>query len=345
VSPPRRLTLALVAAAAAFALAPAAASAQTSGAPPPGLGIRQLDVQVSPADDGRSARYVTDHVEPGSTVERRIELTNGTPEPLTVQLYAADADVEDGWVVADGRGRGELASWIGVDPPELTLQPGGRSTATFRIAVPEDATGGERYAAIVAEAPPIGGDVTVIPRVGVRVYLSVGGPTEPPTDFVVEELTPGRDAAGAPVVLIGVDNSGGRAIDLVGELELFDGPGGVRAGPFPVTAQTTLGPERFGTIEVVLDPALPDGPWRAVATLRSGPVERQGEAVLEFPRDGLGDAVPAGPLVDRGLLVPVALGLLLLCLLLVLIAWRQRRDRDDDQRPPATPAVSEPSPV
>jgi hypothetical protein len=345
VSPPRGLALAL-AAATVFALGPAA-SAAGAPEPPPGLGIRQLDVPASGAEDGRSSRYVTDHVQPGAAITRRLELGNGTAEPLTVQLYAADADVDEGWVVADGRGTGELASWISVHPHELTLAPGERTTATFRIEVPPTATVGERYAAIVAEAPPIGGSVTVIPRVGVRVYLSVGGPVEPPTDFVIEELVPGRDdATGAPIVHIGVDNSGGRALDLVGELELLDGPGGVRAGPFPVAAQTTVGPERLGSVVVVLDPALPDGPWRAVATLRSGDVERQGEAIIEFPSVGMGDPESAAPVTGRSPLVAVFLGLLLLSLLLALVVWRRRaadgRDDDGDQLPPA-PAVPEPS--
>jgi hypothetical protein len=341
---PRRLVAALLVTAACV-LAPAAASAQLPGDLPPGLSIRQLDVDPSRDDGGRAARYVTDHVEPGEVLDRRVELSNATEAPLTVRLYAADAAVEDGWAVSDGRGTGELASWLTVEPSEVTLAPGVRTRARFRIAVPADATAGERYAALVAEAVSVG-DALVVPRVELRVYLSVGGPEEPPTDFLIDELTPGRDEDGTAVVVLGVDNTGGRVVDLVGELELTDGPGGARAGPFTVEAPTTLAPERFGAITVVLGPGLPDGPWRAVATLRSGAVERQAEARIVLPEAGVWEAVAASPTTDRGLLVPGAAGLLLLSGCLVLLAWWQRRPLGEggadapavSAAPPSSPA-------
>jgi hypothetical protein len=325
-----RLGLSIVAA--GFLLLPAAAAASAEAELPPGLGIRQLDVEPQREDGGRSARYVTDHVEPGDVVERRVRVSNGTDETMTVQLYAADADVEGGWSVADGRGTGELAGWIEVTPDRLTLEPGERQAADFRIAVPEDAGGGERYAAIVAEAPPVGQDVRVIPRVGVRVYLSVGGPQAPASDFEIDGLRPGRTETGAPVVLIDVENTGGRAIDLQGDLELTDGPGGLRAGPFPVASQTTVGPGLTGEVPVVFDPDLPQGPWRAVARLSAGDLERQAEAQITFPEHvGISEAVEADPLQDRGVLIPLAAGLLLLALLLLLlVALRRRRSDDED---------------
>jgi hypothetical protein len=325
VRPSRHLASAL--AAAALVLPPAAASAQPGGEVGPGLTIRQLDVPVTGEDGGRSARHVTDHVEPGAVVERRLEVENGAEVPLTAHLYAADAVVDEGWELLGGRGTGELASWIVLDPAELTVPAGGRSTAHFRILVPDTATAGERYAAIVAEPAPTGGTAPVPYRADVRIYLSVGGAEEPPTDLLIDELTPGRDDHGAPLVLVGVDNTGGRAVDLVGELELVDDAGGVRAGPFRVEEPTTLAPERFGLVTVVLDPDLPDGEWHAVATLRSGAVERRAEATLVFPAVGVGEPVPAWPSTERGLLVPAAVGLLLLSLLLVLLAGWQRRRR------------------
>jgi hypothetical protein len=340
---PRR-PVAVLAVLAASVFAPATADAQLPGDLPPGLGIRQLDVEPTRADGGRSVRAVTDHLQPGAVLDRRLEVSNDTEEPRTVRLYAADAGVENGWVVAEGPGAAELASWIEVDPPELVIAPGGRMLARFRIVVPAAATAGERYGAIVAEVPPVGG--TVVPRAELRIYLSVGGPEEPPTDLLIDEFTPGRDDDGTAVVLLGVDNTGGRAVDLVGELELIDGPGGARAGPFPIEGPTTLAPERFGTVAVVLGPGLPDGPWRAVATLRSGALERQAEATIVLPEAGIWEPVAASPTTDRGLLVPAAAGLLLLSVCVVLLAWSQcRPSRDERDAGPGVPATPPSTPA
>jgi hypothetical protein len=317
---PRRLAAALILAAVSVP-SPAAASAPVPDEPPPALGLRPLDVDPVP-DGGRAVLAVTDHVEPGAVLDRRIEVHNGTEAPHTVRLSTADTRVDDGWLVVEGRGTGELATWIEVDPPELTIAPGARATARLHITVPAAVSSGERYATIVAE--PSVGDPTVR-RAELRVYLSVGGAEEPPTDFLIDELTAGRDDDGTAVVGLGVDNTGGRAVDLVGELELTDGPGGARVGPFPIEALTTLAPERFATVTVVLGPGLADGPWRAVATLRSGAVERQAEATIVFPEPGAWEAVAASPTIDRGLWVPAAAGLLLLSLCVVVLAWSQRR--------------------
>jgi hypothetical protein len=321
-----RFTPALVALA-AFVLAPTAASAQVPADLPPGLGIRQLDVETSHHEVGRATRSVTDHVEPGTVVERRIELSNGGDAPRTVRLYVADAAIDEGWQVASGPGTSEPASWFTLDPPTVTIGPAAHATASFRIEVPAGVTSGERYAAIVAEVLPGSEETDDVTRVELRVYLSVGGPEEPPTDFLIDELTPGRDETGAPIVLVGVDNTGGRAVDLAGDLVLVDGPGGLVAGPFPVPGGTTLAPEQHATVEVALDVTLPDGPWRAVTTFVSGGEEREAEAVVAFPRAGMGETVTADALQDRGVLFPVAFGLLLLALVVVLAAGRQRRDR------------------
>ncbi|WP_052666183.1 hypothetical protein [Nitriliruptor alkaliphilus] len=122
-----------------------------------------------------------------------------------------------------------------------------------------------------------------------------------------------------------IDNPGGRAIDVTGEIELTDGPGGLRAGPFPTGGAATLAPGDRGEVGITLDPSLPDGPWRAEVTLRSGQLEERAEAVISFPEAGQGEAVPLHPLQDRGVLLPIAAGLLALALLLLLLAWRRRR--------------------
>lgn len=300
----------------------------------PGLGIELLEVAASLAEDPRALTAITDHVRPGALLERRIAVSNGTDSPMAVALYGAAADIERGWTVADGRGGNELTGWIDVVPAALTLDPGERREALVRIRVPADAGGGERYAAVLAET---GGDddvpgIQVVSRVGIRVYLSVGGPQAPEEDFRIDSLTGGRSAEGVPFVRVAVTNTGGRAVDVAGELILREGPGGVRGGPFPVVLPRTVGPGAVAALDVPLDAALPAGSWQVRADLSSGLVERRAQATITFPEMGVGSAVPAeapatrdrrpGPVISWALsLIPITL---LIALLLVL---RRRRDR------------------
>ncbi|MEU6432166.1 hypothetical protein ABZ860_40205 [Microbispora sp. NPDC046973] len=55
-----------------------------------------------------------------------------------------------------------------------------------------------------------------------------------------------RDATGHPVLAAQVRNTGGRALDLSGSLSLSEGPGGLRAGPYPAVLGVTLRPGETG---------------------------------------------------------------------------------------------------
>ncbi|WP_341251951.1 hypothetical protein [Euzebya pacifica] len=257
--------------------------------PPPGIGVRLLEAPAELVDDPRAQVYVIDHLPPATTIERRFEVSNGEPTPFDVELYPVAADIRGEAFVADaGRRPNELATWISVEPSALTLQPGERAEVTMRIDVPADATRGEHYAVVFAERLP-GGDVDgveVATRVGLRVYLSVGPGGAPPIDFEIVSMLPSRGDDGRPRLDTLVRNTGGRAIDLSGELQLADGPGGTTTAPVDVALGTTLPPGEEGRVTTVLGVDLPDGPWRADVTLRSGLVERMATARLTFPPVG-----------------------------------------------------------
>jgi hypothetical protein len=318
---------------------PAAAQAQTPV--PPGLGIRLAEAPAALADDPRAQVYVIDHLVPGAAIERAVEVSNGTDAPMEVQLYAADASVADGWVVADGRGVDEPATWTTVEPSSVLLAPGERRSVAVRIRVPGDAGGGERYAAVVAEAPAIAqGAVEVVNRVGLRVYLSVGGGPAPDSDFEIDTLTAGRGEDGEPFVLVGVTNTGGRAVDVAGSLVLRDGA--LTAGPFDVAFPVTIGPGGAATLTVPMDAGIPAGPWEATVDLSSGLVERSARATLVFPdaAGGLAEPVEAERIErQRRILLPVASSLLLLLVLAlaVVLASRRRAARDEEHDPEHDP--------
>lgn len=304
----RRLVLVV---AAVFALSWAVpASAQT----PQTVGIRIIDVPTSRSDDPRAREYIVDHLAPGKTITRRVELRNDTSTAQVIQLYGGPASIDGGNLKFADRGTAsDLTSWTKVDPPSVRPDAKAKAVATVTIAVPAGASPGERYGVVWAElapATPPGGGVTAVNRVGVRIYLSVGPGGEPASDFAITAFEATRNADGSPQLAATVRNTGGRAVDLSGELRLTNGPGGLSAGPFAAKLGTTLGVGQTEPVLVALDSAIPKGPWDARIVLRSGTTEREATARVTFPEAPATAAAPVTTTSSSGRspLVPLALG-------------------------------------
>ena len=300
------------------------------------VSIRLLDAPTERRDDPRAQIYVVDHLEQGDRIERRIEVGNTTATDTTIKLYAAAATVRDGrFSFGEGRARNELTSWTTVTPGEVAVPRGGKATATVTVDVPDDAVDGERYAVVWAELPSSGGQAAVINRVGVRMYVSVGEGDEPESDFRIETLTAGREEDGTPVVRTSIENTGGRALDINGRMTLDDGPGGLRAGPFNVEVGTTLAIGERAPATVHLDKDLPNGPWDATVTIRSGELSRTAKATITFPEAAGTEAEPVeaeSVRKQRRVLIPIAV-VLVLALLLALVLLALRRRRRDERQP------------
>jgi len=332
----RRVVAALIAT--PLLIAALATGVVTAQEDPGSIGIRLVDAPEDRRDDPRAQIYIVDHLSQGTTITRRVEVQNTTPNDAEVQLYVAAADVNDGvFEFGEGRAENELTDWTTVDPASVVVPAGGGATqAEVTIAVPDDAEDGERYGVIWAELPGSGGAANVVNRVGVRIYLSVGEGEEPVTDFTIDTLRALRTEDGIPVVETTVTNTGGRALDLGGELELANGPGSLTAGPFQVEVGTTLGPGESAPARVELDPELPSGPWDATVTIRSGREERVAEATITFPEEA-GEAAEPVDASDvegqRKILLPIAaLAVLLVGAALLFFFLRRRRsDREEQQ--------------
>ena len=310
-------------------------SARTPQAEPVGgIGLRLVDAPVASSDDPRAHVYIVDHLAPGTIIERRIEVSNTTNAVQDVVLYAAAATIEDGtFLGAEGRTLNDVASWTTVTPAGSTVAAGGTVTALVTLAVPADAAPGEQYGVVWAEVrseAAAAGGVSQVSRVGLRLYISVGPGGAPASDFSIESFTAARAADGAPFITAAVENTGGRALDMTGTLELSDGPGGLSAGPFPADLGSTLAIGDTRAVRITLDKSLPDGPWIAVITLRSGLTERTAEASLTFPSSGAALAVtPTTP--HSGTPWPFMAIVAGLAALLATSGWalqRRRRMRD-----------------
>jgi hypothetical protein len=283
-----------------LATAPAVGAAtRLQAAPEPvgGIGLRLVDAPVTARDDPRARVYIVDHLAPGTSISRRIEVANTTASTQHLDLYPAAATIKDGSFVGEaGATANELSTWTTVDPGVADLVASGKQLATVSISIPADASPGERYGVIWAEArsdPAAGGGVTQVSRVGIRLYLSVGPGGAPAADFTIDSMTPSRNAAGQPVVAAMVHNTGGRALDLNGTLEMTDGPGGLNAGPFAAELGSTLAIGDTQPVTITLDNRLPAGPWQAKVTLKSGLVERSAQASITFPDSGTAPAAAA----------------------------------------------------
>ncbi len=300
---------------------PAAGAVASSG----GIGVRLVDVPTS-THDPLARSYIVGTLAPGTTVRRRVEIRNSTRAPADVVVYPGAAGFRRGnFSFASGRTRNELSAWTSVSRSAVRLQPGTSVFETVTINVPKSASPGERYAviwAVVSGPASAGGGVTLVNRVGVRMYVSIGPGGAPRASFAIGALTAERSAAAEPLVVAKVSNSGRQTLAITGSLTLSNGPGGLRAGPFPVALRAALEPGGTELARVLLDRRLPSGPWHAELRLSSGPIERHAAATITFPPNAAVARPNApSPLLGGGLIL---LGMLAFALLLLFFTRRSR---------------------
>jgi hypothetical protein len=164
--------------------------------------------------------------------------------------------------------------------------PGGVASDTLTINVPQDASSGEQYAVLWAQvSTPSATDagITLVNRVGVRMYLSIGAGGAPPPNFTVDALAAKRSATGEPLIVATVHNTGKSTLELSGQLQLTHGPGGLGAGPFTASLGTILAAGISEPVTVQVAQGFPRGPWRAELVLKSGLMQRSTEATVTFP--------------------------------------------------------------
>jgi hypothetical protein len=313
-----------------------AAAGQATGSVSTGaqgsIGVRLLDIPASAEGDPRARLYVVDHLAPGTVIHRRLQLSNTSASSARIALYPAAATIAHGaFLGAAGRTPNNLSTWTSVSPSAATIAGGGQLTVSMTVAVPRDAAHGEQYAVVWAEARSTShGGVIEVNRVGIRLYVSVGPGGAPAGNFAIESLTPGRSAQGQPTVVAAVHNTGGRALDLSGALDLSAGPAGLRAGPFPARLGVSLAIGDTEPVVIALDQRLPLGPWQARVVLRSGLLQLTGRATITFPESGSSPAVPTSSAGGNWrMLTALGIGILLLLTgaVAVVVAVRQRRSR------------------
>lgn len=158
----------LVLAAAGVLVTPAAAPA----APPrESIGIRLLG----------KGPYLVLSLAPGSTAVHEVAVSSTLSQPADVPLLLVKARTTSG----EFRTLDETPDWLSVQPSFLHFDavPAGQvieEAASVTITVPLSARPATLEAAVLAVAPAArGGNVRVVNRVGLRVYLTIVGPSFP----------------------------------------------------------------------------------------------------------------------------------------------------------------------
>jgi hypothetical protein len=311
---------------------PAASAATSSSlsvpqAPHGSFGVRLVDAPVSEADNPRALRYIIDYLPTGTVIHRRILIANGEARTARFTVYADAAQITDGQFAGDtGKTRSELTGWVSLQHSVVTLAPGASVTDLVTIKVPAGATRGEHYGVVwVQQAAKArtgsGSSVIEVSRVGVRIYLAVGRGGAPPTSFNITSLTGHLTKAGRPIIVARVNNTGGRAIDLNGSVQLTDGPGGTSSGPFRAQQTVTLAPGQSWNVTFAAPKTLPQGAWQATVNLASGLTSAKATATIQ-----LAPVVTAQAALSTMGWVRIALAALVLALM-IAIWWYARQHR------------------
>ena len=322
------LMIAMLTVAAALTTALAGPAQAVSGPGPARFGIRLVDIPVAEADNPRAYRYIIDHLNPGTTIRRRVQIVNLSASAAHVTVFPDAATIRGGYFIGDvGQTPSDLTTWITMSRPSVSLAPNARAMVTVTIQVPRTASPGNLYGVIWAQETGVGkssNGINLIEanRVGIRIYVSVGPGGPPPVNFDITSIAATRSARGQLLVRAQVHNTGGQAIDATGTLKLTDGPGGLTAGPYQETG-VTLAPGQSEPIKVVLNKQVPNGPWRAQIDMTSGITHRSAEATIDFS--------PAAGANRRYLIVAVIL--IVLVLLAGLAVWLIRRNRRSSPTP------------
>jgi hypothetical protein len=251
------------------------------------LGIRLLAASGAVSTNPLASPYIVARLAPSSVLTRVVEIDNNSSRPIAVALYLAAASLRHGtFVFAAGDARNELTSWTSVVKKVIPLAPRSDAYDTVTVRVPSDAPQGNEYAvlwAAVSATPPGGQGITLVSRVGVRLYVAIGRGGGAPSNFVLGTLRAGRGLSGAPSLLATIHNCGANTLDLNGFWMLSNGPGGLHAGPFAATLGVVLAPGASERATVIFAPNFPRGPWRASLNVRSGLLSRSTSRTISFP--------------------------------------------------------------
>jgi hypothetical protein len=120
---------------------------------------------------------------PGKTLRAVIEVSNRSTAPARYLMHTADWELSPDFGVEfhDDLQPGSCRPWVAIERPEVVVPGAGTLRYRFEVTVPADAAAGEcRFAVMIEGAEPSIArskslDVPVTGRIGVIVYVTIGG--------------------------------------------------------------------------------------------------------------------------------------------------------------------------
>ncbi|MBP9733330.1 MAG: hypothetical protein KBD07_03020 [Candidatus Omnitrophica bacterium] len=176
---------------------------------------------------------------PGETKAGQIHISNPTDGTVTVKVYTEDWEyLDSGNGDKDFFPAGTLPNtaspWITYNPSLLVIEPFGKQTVDYTIAVPSAVDGGTRYSIMFFETSlgvgqnEEGASVSVAGRIGSLFYVDIAGTVRHEGKIELLEFTPGK--GNRPSVIRPVfKNTGNTSLTVEGEFMLIDAEGAAKA--------------------------------------------------------------------------------------------------------------------
>jgi hypothetical protein len=179
---------------------------------------------VATADGDYGSARTSYHyaLDPGSSANDAMLVTNHGETALTLAVYAADGYTTDAGqldvLAADATSTG-VGAWVHTAVDEVTVEPGQTLEVPFTVTLPDDATPGDHRGGIVTSlrSDDAVQGVTVDRRIGIAIDLRIGGelsPTMAVTDVHVS-YAGGLDPTGGEATVTWTVSNTGNAV-LVG---------------------------------------------------------------------------------------------------------------------------------
>ncbi|MGW6004638.1 WxL protein peptidoglycan domain-containing protein [Oerskovia enterophila] len=224
-------------------------------------------------------------LEPGTSLDDAIIVSNYTEGPLTFRVYAADGYMTEAGeldLLPAGEESQALGSWVTFGSDDVTIEGGGTAVVPFTVTVPADATPGDYAAGVVSSLLVENAEgVSVDRRLGSRMHLRVAGDLVPAV--VVDDVSVTYDgtlnpfAAGDAVVTFTVTNDGNTRL-APGQSVRVAGPWGAGAQSAPRVELPEMLPGTSLTRTVTVEGVWPLGRVKGSVTVSAEVVTAIGAA-------------------------------------------------------------------